>query len=132
MKCTNWVDNHQMILTAKYGSHHFTGYEENAILPFFHYKSMGAFCCHGNQTKRQITIILAILNCPHPSNICTNLVILLQWFWRRCHLKIYCCHGNRTKWPLVIKHINWVDNHPMIISAKYSLNHFNGYEENAI
>ena len=34
---------------------------------------MGAFCCHGNQTKRQITIILAILNFPHPSNICTKL-----------------------------------------------------------
>ena len=28
MKCTNWVDNHQMIITAKYGSHHFTDYEE--------------------------------------------------------------------------------------------------------
>ena len=25
------VDNHQMIITAKYGSHHFTGYGENAI-----------------------------------------------------------------------------------------------------
>ena len=34
---------------------------------------MGAFCCHGNQTKRQLTIILAILNCPYPSNICTKL-----------------------------------------------------------
>ena len=31
MKRTNWVDNHQMIITAKYGSHYFTGYEENAI-----------------------------------------------------------------------------------------------------
>ena len=27
----NWVDNHLMIITAKYGSHHFTGYGENAI-----------------------------------------------------------------------------------------------------
>ena len=35
--------------------------------------SMGAFCCHGNQTKKQITIILAILNCPYPSHICTKL-----------------------------------------------------------
>ena len=34
---------------------------------------MGAFCCHGNRTKRQITIILAILNCPYPSNIRTKL-----------------------------------------------------------
>ena len=33
----------------------------------------GSFCCHGNQTKRQNTIILAILNCPYPSNICTKL-----------------------------------------------------------
>ena len=28
---TNLVDNHQMIITAKYGSHHLTGYEENEI-----------------------------------------------------------------------------------------------------
>ena len=34
---------------------------------------MGVFCCHGNQTKRQTTIILAILNCPYPSNFCTKL-----------------------------------------------------------
>ena len=33
-----------------------------------------------NQTERQITIILAILNCPYPSNICTRLVILPQLF----------------------------------------------------
>ena len=26
---------------------------------------MGAFCCHGNQTKRQINIILAILKAPN-------------------------------------------------------------------
>ena len=31
MKCTNWEENHQMIINAKYDSHHFTGYEENAI-----------------------------------------------------------------------------------------------------
>ena len=67
-----WVDNHQMIITAKYDSHHFTGYGQNAILPFSHI-SMRAFCCHSNQTKRQITINLAILNCPYPSNICTKL-----------------------------------------------------------
>ena len=73
MKCTNWEENHQMIIPAKYDSRHFTGYKENAILLFFHYKSMGAFCCHGNQTKRQITIILAILNYPYPSNICIKL-----------------------------------------------------------
>ena len=27
-----------------------------------HYKSMGALCCHGNYTKRQFSIILAVLN----------------------------------------------------------------------
>ena len=34
---------------------------------------MGAFCCHGNQTKSQITIILAIFKCPYQSNILTKL-----------------------------------------------------------
>ena len=56
-------------------------------------------------------------------------VILLQWFRRRCHLntsffKIQCCHGNQTKWPLVTKHKNSVNNHPMIITAKYGSHHF--------
>ena len=27
----NRVDNHPVIITAKYGLHHFTGYGENAI-----------------------------------------------------------------------------------------------------
>ena len=62
-----------MIITAKYASHHFSGYGQNAIESFYHYKSMGAFCCQGNHTKRQITTISAILNCPYPSNICTKL-----------------------------------------------------------
>ena len=47
-KHINWVDNHPMIITAKYSSHHFTGYGENAVKPFSHCKSMGVFCCHGN------------------------------------------------------------------------------------
>ena len=34
---------------------------------------MGVFCCHGNQTKRQIGRLLAIFNCPYPFNICTKL-----------------------------------------------------------
>ena len=41
-------------------------------LTFFLFKSKGDFWCHGNETKRQITIILAILNCPYPCNICKN------------------------------------------------------------
>ena len=92
------------------------------------------FCCHGNQTKRYIGKLLAILNCPYPRNICTNFrVTLLQWFWRLSFKQflflIYCYHGNQTKWPLLIKHRNWVDIHQMIISAKYGSDHFNGYGE---
>ena len=34
--------------------------------------SMGAFCCHGNQTKCQVTIILAIFEFPYISNILPN------------------------------------------------------------
>ena len=34
---------------------------------------------------------------------------------------------NQTNWPLVIKHINWVDNHQMIITTKYSSHHFTDY-----
>ena len=60
-----------MIITAKYGSHQVISYGENAIEPFSHYKSIKAFCCHGNLTKWQITIILAILKPP------TNATILL-------------------------------------------------------
>ena len=60
-------------------------------------------------------------------------VILLEWF-RSCHLKksffkIECCYGNLTKWPPVFKHINWVDNHKKIITAKYGSHHFTGYGE---
>ena len=44
--------------------------------------------------------------------------------------KFPTCHGNQTKWPLVLKHIYWVDNHQMIITAKYDF--FIGYGENAI
>ena len=32
-----------------------------------------SFCCHGNQTKSQITIILAILKSPNQRNILTKL-----------------------------------------------------------
>ena len=39
---------------------------------------------------------------------------------------------NQTKSSLVIKHLNWVDNHPVIITAKYGSHHFTSYRENAI
>ena len=42
------------------------------------------------------------------------------------------CHGNQTKWPLVIKHINWIDNYQMIMTAKYCSCYFTCYGENAI
>ena len=98
---------------------------------------MGAFCYHGNQTKRQITVILGILNCPYPSNICTKLEsYCFRGFSgdpkKTTFFKIYCSHGNQTKRPLVIKHKYWVDNCPMIITAKYDLHYFTGNGENAI
>ena len=42
------------------------------------------------------------------------------------------CHDNKAKWPLIRKHINWVDNLKLIINAKYDLHHFTCYGENAI
>ena len=39
------------------------------------------------------------------------------------------CHC-KPEWPLVIKHNNWVDNHQMIITAKYGSHHFMCYGEN--
>ena len=58
---------------CQYGSHHFTGMEKMQFNHFPYYKSMGALCCHGNQTKRQINKILAIFKGPQPSNILTKL-----------------------------------------------------------
>ena len=72
-KTQNWIDNHQMIIIAKYSSYHFTIMEKMQFFHFpSHYKSMGAFCCHANQIKRQITITLAVLNFPYQSDICTK------------------------------------------------------------
>ena len=59
IKHIKWVENDQMIITAKYVSHHCTCYGENAIQPFSHCKSKGPFSCDSNPTKRQITITLA-------------------------------------------------------------------------
>ena len=50
---------------------------------------MGTFCWHGNQTKQQITIILAILNCPYTSNIYTKLELYCFSGFRGGHLKIH-------------------------------------------
>ena len=38
-------------------------------------------------------------------------------------------HKDQTKWSVVIKHIYWVNNHPMIKTAKYGSDHFTGYGE---
>ena len=49
---------------------------------------MGVFCCHGNQTKRQITIILDIfelsLSKKHSYQVRDK---SLQWLWS-CRLKV--------------------------------------------
>ena len=37
-----------------------------------------------------------------------------------------------NKMAVVIKHIQWVDNHQMIITARYGPHHFSDYGENAI
>ena len=63
---------------------------ENAInLPFSQYKSMGAFCCHGNQTKRQITkkfgYFQRTLTKQHSFQVRYK---SLQWLWRSCHFKV--------------------------------------------
>ena len=42
-------------------------------LTIFSYKSIEVLSFHGNQTKRQTGRLLAIFNCPYPSNICTKL-----------------------------------------------------------
>ena len=65
------VENYTIIVTAKYDSHHFTGYAEIAIQPFSDYEVIDPFCCHGKQTKRQITILFAILN-PQPKQQIPN------------------------------------------------------------
>ena len=49
---------------------------------------MVGFCCHGNQTRRQNTIILAILNSPYQNNILTKLESNCFSGFEGGHLKI--------------------------------------------
>ena len=65
--------NHQVINNCKkwLTSLHMEKMQLNHFL-IVSIKSIEAFCCHGNQTKRQIIIILTILTCMYPSNICTK------------------------------------------------------------
>ena len=103
---------------------------------------MGVFCCHGNQTKKQITIILAPLNCPYPSNICKELepyclngfgeVVIRKISFLK--LNVAMATKQNSHWSYHHSHLYWVDNHPMIINAKYGSHHFTGtgYGENAI
>ena len=86
---------------------------------------MGTFCCHGNQTKRQIIIILAILNSPYPSNSHNASVVLEEMSFNF----FFFFEFNVA---METQHTNWADNHPMITTAKYGLHHFTGYGENAI
>ena len=45
-----------------------TGDGEPVQFNHFPIMSMGAFCCHGNQTKRQTAKLFTILNTPYPSH----------------------------------------------------------------
>ena len=47
----------------------------------------------------------------------TKMVFFPCWCYKK-FLTIFF-HGNQTKWPLVINHINWVDDHQTVITAKY-------------
>ena len=48
---------------------------------------MGAFCCHGNQTKADHhTFSYFIVSLPK-QHLYKIRLILLQWFWRRYYLK---------------------------------------------
>ena len=49
---------------------------------------MGVFCCHGNQTKRQITIILAIFKGPNQATFLPSDGQIASMAWRSCHLKV--------------------------------------------
>ena len=51
-----------MIITAKYGSHHFNGYEENAILPF----SDGRFLLPWQPNQETDWQIISYLQLPLP------------------------------------------------------------------
>ena len=100
---------------------------------------MEAFCCQGNKTKGQITITLAILNCPYPSIICTKLeshtasVVLEEMSFKKNPFFLNLmlpwqpnkmANGHKTH--------KLVDIHPMITTAKYGSHHFTSYGENAI
>ena len=63
---------------------------ENAIFPFFNYKSKEAVCCPGNQTNRQTGIPLAVLNCPPKQYLYQIRVILLQWLSRGPVISCLC------------------------------------------
>ena len=57
-------------------------------------------------------------------------------YFRKSELKIIFLKFNvawqTIKWSLVIKHINWLDNHQKTITVKYDSHHFTGYGENAM
>ena len=120
--------NHPVIITAKYSSHYFTGYGENAIKPFSHYKSMDFLLPW--QPRGRLADFLAIFNCPYPFNICTKLEsycfsgfgrVVINFFFFKFNVAM-----ETEQWPLVMKCTNWVNNHQMIITAKYGSYHFTG------
>ena len=97
---------------------------------------MENFCCHGNQTKKQIGRLITIFNCPYPFNICTKLEsYCFSGFGRVVIKKIPPFWNLMLPWKpnkMAMKCTNWEENHEMIITAKYDSHHFTGCEENAI
>ena len=93
-----------MIITAKYGLHHFRSHwlkrkYNLTILPF---KSLGAFCCHGNQTKWSSIIILAIFKSsyfefPLPKQHFYYIWDILLEFWS-CHFIIPFYKNLMSSW----------------------------------
>ena len=89
-------------------------------LTIFPLQVYGPFCCHGNQTKRKTGKLLAILNCLYLSNKLES--YCFSGFAgvgvnKNSLFKLLFSHGKQTEMPVVIKHINWVDNHQMIMTA---------------
>ena len=118
-------------------SHHFTGYGENAIYPFSHYKSIEVFCYHGSIPRGRLADI-AISNCLYPLNICTQLESYCFSGFGRVVIKkkilffFFFLNLMLPRKQMAMQCTNWEENHQMIITAKYDSHHFTGYEENAI
>ena len=70
--------------------------------------------------KKGLLSLLVLYRVFFPAGASQGLLSLLM-LYKFSPLKF--CHADQTKWPLVIKHIIWVDNHQMIITPKYDSHH---------